>query len=403
MSTPPRLTIVGIGMTGIEGLTPEQRRAIDQAEVLAGGKRHLDMITANGCERLQWSAPFEDSLKELLAFKGRAVTVLATGDPMWFGIGATLSRRVGDGEMKVLPAPSAFSLAAAQMAWPINDIECLSVHGRPIEALIPFLTPNAKLLILTANSNGPKDIAALLEENGFGESEITVLGNLGAEDELRIETTAAEGVKVRVLDLNTVAVTCVSGPGAKVLPRTGGLPDDAFVHDGQLTKQEVRAVTLSALQPLPGELLWDVGSGCGSVAIEWMRGARGTLSFAIEKNTQRRDMIQNNALGLGTPSLEIIAGAAPNAFEGLVAPDAIFIGGGLTAKDVLPSCWNALKPGGRIVANAVTLESEAVLIEAQRTYGGELIKISVDRTSEIGAFNRWKPLAPVTQWRALKP
>jgi precorrin-6B C5,15-methyltransferase / cobalt-precorrin-6B C5,C15-methyltransferase len=403
MSTKTWLTIVGIGMNGLDGLTPEQHQAIDGADILAGGKRHLDMIPKNGKERFQWGAPFIESLEKVLTYKGRKVTVLATGDPMWFGIGATLSHRVGKDEMRVLPAPSAFSLAAARMAWPIADIECLSAHGRPIEALIPFFTPGAKLLILTANGDAPKDIATLLADRGFGQSRFTVLGNLGADDEIKIDSTAAEWGNQNAPDLNTVAVICMAGPNAKILPRTAGLPDDAFIHDGQLTKREVRAVTLSALQPLPGQLLWDVGAGCGSVSIEWMRSARNARAISIEKNSKRRDMIENNALGLGTPSLEIIAGTAPDAIADLEPPDAVFIGGGLTTENVLASCWQALKSGGRIVANAVTLESEAILIDAQHNYGGELIKISIDRTSEVGSFNRWKPLAPVTQWQAIKP
>ncbi len=307
MSTTPWLTIVGIGMNGIDGLTPEQRHAVDDADILAGGKRHLEMIPDTGCDRLQWGAPFAESLDKILTFKGRKVTVLATGDPMWFGVGATLSHRVGENEVKVLPAPSAFSLAAARMAWPIADIDCLSTHGRPTEALISFLTPEAKLLILTANGDAPKEIANLLVAQGFAESQFTVLGNLGSEGEIRIESAAAEWGSKIAPDLNTVAVICRAGQNAKIFSRTGGLPDNAFVHDGQLTKREVRAVTLSALQPLPGQLLWDVGAGCGSVAIEWMRNAKNARAFAIEKDSNRRDMIQNNAHGLGAPNLEIIA------------------------------------------------------------------------------------------------
>ena len=238
MSTTPWVTIVGIGMNGVEGLTPEQRQAIDDADILAGGKRHLEMIPDNGSERLQWRAPFIESLEKVLAYKGRKVTVLATGDPMWFGIGATLSHRVAEDEMRVLPAPSAFSLAAARMAWPLADIECLSAHGRPIEALIPFITPDVKLLILTANGDAPKDIAKLLTVRGFGESRFTVLGNLGATDEQKIDSTAAEWGNKNAPDLNTVAVICVAGPNAKIFPRIGGLPDDAFIHDGQMTKRK---------------------------------------------------------------------------------------------------------------------------------------------------------------------
>jgi precorrin-6Y C5,15-methyltransferase (decarboxylating) len=402
-SNPPWLSIVGIGLNGIDGLTPEQRRAIDQADVIAGGKRHLDMIGKDARKRLQWGAPFMDSLERVLDYKDRHVTVLATGDPMWFGVGATLRKMISAEEMRVLPAPSAFSLAAARMAWSIPDTECLSAHGRPVEFLIPFLTSNAQLLVLTANSDGPKEISALLIANGFGDSKLTVLGNLGAEDEIKIECTAANWNAKNIPSLNTVAIDCVAGLDAKIYPRIGGLLDDAFIHDGQLTKQEIRAVTLSALQPLPGQLLWDVGAGCGSISIEWMRSARNAQAYAIEKNLKRRAMIEKNGRSLGTPNIEIISGFIPDALHDLDTPDAIFIGGGLTINKTLPSCWDKLKSGGRIVANAVTLESEAILLKAQKDFGGELIKISIDRTSKIGNFNRWSPLAPVTQWRALKP
>ena len=398
------LTIVGIGEDGLAGLGSNARDAIDQADVLFGGERHLELVSKEGNV---WKSPLEDSLAELDEYKGQKVTVIATGDPMWFGIGATLGRRYGADEIKVIPSPSVFSYVAARMAWPLSAVDCLTVHGRDVERVRAFLSPGARLIVLTNDGETPGQITALLSQAGFGKSPVSALAHIGGDQESRFEGLASDWSHGRVPDLNTVAIECVADEDAVVYPRSPGLPDDAFQHDGQLTKREVRSVTLSALAPMPGQMLWDIGAGCGSIAIEWLRGARNTKAFAIEKNMDRLGMINTNALALGVPELKVVFGEALNEIIGLPAPDAVFIGGGLTSDGLLAYCWQNLKPGGRLVANAVTFEGERRLIEAAELYANdqtkyELVKIDISRAHEMGRFTGWQPLKPVTQLRLLK-
>tara|TARA_B100000315_G_scaffold220156_1_gene222587 strand:+ start:8697 stop:9893 length:1197 start_codon:yes stop_codon:yes gene_type:complete len=393
------LTIVGIGEDGLAGLGSNAQDAIDQAEILFGGERHLELIGKSGNV---WKSPLEDSFADLDGYKGQKVTVIATGDPMWFGIGATLGRRYGADEIKVIPSPSAFSHVAARMAWPLTEVECLTVHGRDLERVRAFLSPGARMIVLANDGETAGKIAGLLNQAGFGKSPVSALAHVGSEDESRFDDLASDWSHGRVPDLNTVAIECVADEGAVVYPRAPGLPDDAFEHDGQLTKREVRAVTLSALAPMPGQMLWDVGAGCGSIAIEWLRSSRHTKAFAIEKNMDRLGMINANALALGVPELKVVFGEALNEIIGLPAPDAVFIGGGLTSGGLLEYCWQNLKPGGRLVANAVTFEGERRLIETCEELGGELVKIDISRAQEMGRFTAWQPFKPVTQLRLLK-
>ncbi|MDP7101563.1 MAG: precorrin-6y C5,15-methyltransferase (decarboxylating) subunit CbiE, partial [Rhodospirillales bacterium] len=303
------LTIVGIGEDGLAGLGSNARDAIDQADVLFGGERHLELVSKEGNV---WKSPLEDSLAELDEYKGQKVTVIATGDPMWFGIGATLCSRYGADEIKVIPSPSVFSYVAARMAWPLSAVDCLTVHGRDVERVRAFLSPGARLIVLTNDGETPGQITALLSQAGFGKSPVSALAHIGGDQESRFEGLASDWSHGRVPDLNTVAIECVADEDAVVYPRSPGLPDDAFQHDGQLTKREVRSVTLSALAPMPGQMLWDIGAGCGSIAIEWLRGARNTKAFAIEKNMDRLGMINTNALALGVPELKVVFGEALN-------------------------------------------------------------------------------------------
>jgi precorrin-6Y C5,15-methyltransferase (decarboxylating) len=304
--------------------------------------------------------------------------------------------------MTILPAPGAFSLAAARLGWPLQDIECLSLHGRPLAALNLSIRPGARLLILSENGDTPAAVAGALRDRGFGPSTIAVLENMGAADEARRDGVAEGWNETGIADLNTLAVTCNPGDGAVIVSRAAGLPDDAFAHDGQLTKRVVRAATLAALAPQPGERLWDVGAGCGSVAIEWMR--LGGHAIAIERNTARRDLIARNAAMLGAPNLEIVAGAAPGALAGLATPDAIFIGGGLAAPGLAEECWARLASRGRLVANAVTLEGEAALQALHARWGGRLIRIAVAEAASIGETLRsWRPARTVTQLAVAKP
>ena len=394
------LSIVGVGADGLPGLTPAARALIDSAEVLVGGTRHLGMVNGSA-ERLTWETPLSRTVEAIAARRGRRVVVLASGDPMWFGIGVTLARRFPRGEIAILPHLGAFSLAASRLGWPLADVEAITLHGRPLDLLALHLSPGARLLILSENGDTPARVAAFLRDRGWGRSTITVLENLGATDERGIDGIAAQWNAGPCADLNTIAVACVADPGTRALSRAPGLPDDAFVHDGQLTKREMRAATLAALVPLPGQVLWDIGAGCGSIGIEWMRAARGSRAIAIEREPSRQALIAQNAAALGVPRLRVVAGTAPDALRDLESPDAIFIGGGLS-ETVVEFCWDGLKPAGRLAANAVTLEGEAILLDAYARRGGELSRIAIGRAGAIGGRTAFRPLMPVTQWSVTK-
>ncbi len=398
----PWLHVVGIGAEGLAGLAPAARAVVENAEVLIGGKRHLAMVPDGGAERLAWASPLEDTFKEIAARRGRRVAVLATGDPMFYGIGATLARHFDGADMAVLPHPGAFSLACARLNWPFADVETLSLHGRAPETLKLFMAPGARLLILAQNGDTPAQVAALLTEAGYGPSTITVLENMASASEARRDGLAETWNAPRVSDLNTIAVECRAAPGAKLTSRVPGLPDDAFEHAGQITKREVRAVTLAALAPLAGETLWDIGAGAGTVAIEWLRAAARTRAHAIEQNPERSAMMARNAMALGVPHLDIITAAAPDGLKGLGHPNAVFIGGGLGEPGVVDQAWDALAPGGRLVANAVTIEGEAAQTQGMAAHGGELRRIAISRAEPLGSRQGWRPLRPVSQWVAVK-
>jgi precorrin-6Y C5,15-methyltransferase (decarboxylating) len=403
----PWLSIVGIGEDGLDGVAPPGRLLIDQAETLVGGARHLAMAPeTHPAERLQWSSPLDKIIAEILARRGRRVCVLATGNPLWYGIATTLAGVVDAAEMTIVPAPSAFSLACARLAWPLDETACFTLHGRPLDLLRLHLSPGARLVMLTTDGDSPGQIARLLSDAGYGKSTITLLDHMGGADERRTTGTAEDWdapatSELNIAALNTIAVVCRAGADAVIRSRAPGLPDDAYENDGQLTKRETRSVTLAALMPLPGQRLWDVGAGCGSIAIEWLRAARGGKAIAIERNPARCAMIARNAAALGTPGLDIVNQAAPDALAGLAAPDAVFIGGG-ASQGLIKTCWDSLPTGGRIVANAVTIEGEAALSEARTAYGGDLSRIAITRAEPLGSLSGWRSLAPVTQWAAVK-
>jgi precorrin-6Y C5,15-methyltransferase (decarboxylating) len=398
------LTVIGIGEDGWAGLGETARAAISGAGIVFGGQRHLAMLPHDlMVERRPWLSPFADGLRELLALRGQPVCVLASGDPMLFGVGASLARDVLATEMRVLPAPSSFTLAAARLGWALQEVTQLSIHGRPIELLHPHFHHGMRLLILSHNGGSPMAIAALLRQRGFGPSQISVLQHLGGEKENRIDGKAADWSIAEVAALNVVAVTCCAGKGAQQLSKLAGLPDSVYRHDGQLTKRDVRAVTLARLAPCPGELLWDVGAGCGSIGIEWMRAHPTCRAIAIEENAGRQAFIRENSRQLGVPGLELVEGAAPDALAGLESPDAIFIGGGVTEAGVLETCWAALKPGGRLVANAVTVQSEALLVSWREKLGGDLTRVAISHAAALGSFDAWRAALPVTILIVTKP
>ena len=396
------LAVVGIGEDGLAGLSPAARALVDGARIMVGGERHLAMLPCDGRERLVWTRPLDALIDDIVRRRGTPVCVLATGDPMHFGIGVALARRVPAAEMTIIPAPSAFSLACARLGWPLAEVATLTLHGRPPSLLNFYLQPGARLLVLSENAATPAAVAALLSAHGYGGSRLTVLEHMGGSKE-RIRSLAADHWQANdVADLNTLAIECIADPGARLLPRVPGLPDSAFYHDGQLTKREIRAVTLASLAPIPGQLLWDVGAGCGSVGIEWMRSDPSCRAVALERDEARRRLIADNAAALGVPKLEIVAGTAPEALHALAAPEAIFVGGGASHGGMIETCWAALKPGGRLVANAVTVEGEASLAAWRARFGGELTRIAVARAEPVGPYSGWRPMMPVTQLAMIK-
>ncbi|MBB5082666.1 precorrin-6y C5,15-methyltransferase (decarboxylating) subunit CbiE [Nonomuraea endophytica] len=398
------ITVVGIGADGWAGLAPGSRTAVQQAEVIMGSARQLGTLPPSEAERVTWPSPLLPALEDLVeAHRDRAVCVLASGDPMFFGIGSTLVRLLGAGRLTVLPHVSSLSLACARLGWPVEDVEVISLVGRPVAALNAAFSPGRRLAVLGSGRTSPADVAALLTARGYGRSTLTVLSDLGSETETSLNGTAATWAGEPGSALNVIAVTCRPDPGLEPLARVPGLPDTAFEHDGQLTKREIRAVTLSRLAPLPGEHLWDVGAGAGSIAIEWMRSHPTCTASAVESHPARAAAIRRNADTLGVPGLEIVESRAPEGLSGLPEPDAVFVGGGLTVPGVLETCWSALRPGGRLVANAVTLESEALAVRWQAEHGGDLVRLSVQRAGPVGGFTAWRPMMPVTVWSVVKP
>ncbi|SLN58983.1 Precorrin-6Y C(5,15)-methyltransferase [decarboxylating] [Roseovarius litorisediminis] len=396
----PWLHIVGIGEDGMEGLLPATRAVVKAAEVIIGGDRHHQLSDSVSAERVAWPSPFDALTDMLKTMRGRRVVVLATGDPLWFSVGARIGRVIDPSEITYHPQLSAFQLASARMGWSMADVETLTVHGRPVEQMIAFIQPDVRLLILTTGAETPGQIARFLTARGFGGSKMTVLAAMGGKDEARFDGLAKSWDHV-VPAFNTLAVECVAAPDAALLPRVPGLADELFQSDGTMTKQEVRAVTLAKLMPMRGALLWDIGAGCGSVAVEWMRSARYARAVGIEPRADRRAMAAANALALGTPKLELIEGRVPQALQGLEPPDAVFIGGGLS-RDTFKAAWTALRPLGRLVCNAVTLESEALLLDLHKEHGGQLVKLQVNRAEPVGPLTGWRPLMPVTQWSLIK-
>jgi len=396
------LTIIGLGEDGLEGLTPAARKLVERAETLVGGERHLAKVPNGTAERLRWASPLKLTIDEILRRRERRVVVLATGDPLWFGIGVTLLRAVPAEEIWIVPGVSAFALACARLGWPLADVECLTLHGRSFAFLNGVVAPGAKLLLLSHDGATPLAVAKALTALGYGPSRLTVLEHMGSADERHLTGIAESWTAGETLALNTIAVECIPGHDAVVRARVPGLPDDAFRHDGQLTKREVRAATIAALAPTPGQLMWDVGAGCGSVAIEWLRSHRTLAAVAVERDVGRCAMINENAAALGVPHLELVEGQAPAALTELAPPDAVFIGGGLTTAGSVERCWQALKPRGRLVANAVTVEGETRLFALRAEIGGELTRIAISRAEPIGPYTGWRPHMPVTQLAATK-
>ncbi|MBM3623833.1 MAG: precorrin-6y C5,15-methyltransferase (decarboxylating) subunit CbiE, partial [Alphaproteobacteria bacterium] len=336
----PWLSLIGLGEDGADALSPAARALVAQASLIVGGARHLAMIDAPA-ERLQWPSPLTDALPRILAQRGRPTVVLASGDPFFYGVGDLIARHVAHDEIFCIPAPSAFSLAAARLNWSQQGCALLSLHGRAFERVTPHLQPRARIIALSWDETTPARLARHLAGRGMGASRLYVLERLGGPRE-RIRDTRANAFALDgIAPLNTVAVEVQADDDAPVIPLAPGLPDEWFEHDGQLTKRDIRAVTLSALAPRKGELLWDVGAGAGSIAIEWMLSDPSNRAIGIERDEARAARIARNALALGVPDLSVVNGEAPQALVELETPQAIFIGGGADAA-TLKAAWRAL-------------------------------------------------------------
>jgi precorrin-6Y C5,15-methyltransferase (decarboxylating) len=400
------LSIVGIGEDGVAGLSSVAQRLVSSAELVVGGERHLEL--AAGLIRgrgLAWPRPIADAIPEIAGHRGRPVVVLASGDPFCYGIGDLMARRFAADEMLSLPQPSAFSLAASRLGWSLQKTSLVSVHGRALEGIVRYLQPGARVLTLTWDGATPAKLAKLLMDRGLGETEMIVLEAMGGERERVRRTTATAFDLSDIADLNTIALEIVASSSAMIVSLASGLDDTLFENDGQITKREVRAVTVSALAPRQGELLWDIGLGSGSIAIEWLLRHPSLKAIGFENDATRAGHAARNAASLGTPDLQIVQGRAPDTFAGQPLPDVVFIGGGLSKPGLFEAAWAALKPGGRLVANGVSLATEAKLIEYFGRHGGELVRLDVSHAGRAGSTDTfvWRAAAPIVQWRVRKP
>jgi len=398
MSENPWLTIVGLGEDGPEGLSPASRKALEEAEVVMGAERHLSLLPDSPTEVITWSVPFVDGIPLLLEHRGRNTVVLASGDPFWHGAGTSLTKHLDRDEWQTLPAPSTMSLAAAALGWPLESTTTLGLHAAPFARLRPHLANGTRAIVTLRDGEAVPTLAAWVSEVGFGASTLHVLEALGGPRQ-RIRETRADAFDLENIQHPVcVAIDAFGGPA---LTSVGGKDDAFFDNDGQITKRPVRALTLSALAPLTGEHLWDIGGGSGSIAIEWLLAHSSTQATSVEIDPTRADRIAKNAANLGADRLSVVTGAAPDALEGLPAPDAVFIGGGIS-EEMLQTVWAALPMGARLVANAVTLEAEVLLANWQADKGGDLLRIELAQSKPLGRKRGWKSSYPVVQWSVQK-
>ncbi|HET7736772.1 MAG TPA: precorrin-6y C5,15-methyltransferase (decarboxylating) subunit CbiE [Nocardioidaceae bacterium] len=403
-----KVTVVGIGADGWDSIPAAQQRLVREAEVVLGGQRHLEMLPSIPAMLEPWPSPLVEGLPHVLdKFSGKRIVVIASGDPLVSGIATTLINLIGAENVDVQPGISSVSLARARMGWSAESADVVTVVGRDHDVVRRFFSPGRRLIVLSSDGTSPAEVAARLVDAGFGPSRVVMLSNLGSTQERRVERMATQWEIARGPELNVVCIECrpdghrkTFHPAFTTVP---GLPDDAFENDGQITKRDLRIAALARLAPCPGELLWDLGAGAGSIAIEWLRSDPRCTAIAVERDDSRIDMIKHNASKLGVPGLEIVHGQVPESLSGLPTPDAIFVGGGATAPGALELCWEALAPGGRLVVHAVTLETEVVLVDHHHRFGGELTRISVETAGPLGGFTGWAPARPVVQWSVAKP
>jgi precorrin-6Y C5,15-methyltransferase (decarboxylating) len=398
----PWLSIVGIGEDGLDGMSAAARELLAGAELVVGGQRHLALVASLGKPTIAWETPFAASMPTLLKHRGKRVVALCSGDPFWYGAGSVIAEAVPAAETVVVPASSTFAWAAARLRWRLEETVTLGLHAQPIELLRPHLRAGARLLVLVRDSAAAAQTAGYLTGLGFGESRLTILEALGGPRERISVATAAGFALDDVKSPVALAIEAVAGPDAAIIPRVVGLPDELFRHDGQLTKREIRAVSLSTLAPRGGELLWDVGAGSGAIGIEWLLAHPTNRAIAIEAREDRLGIVRTNAHSLGVPHLDLRLGTAPHALKGLPTPDAVFVGGGASCEGLLEAVWQALPPAGRLVVNSVTLETEAKLINRHARHGGALLRLSVERAGPVGGLTGWRAAMPVVQWSVTK-
>jgi precorrin-6Y C5,15-methyltransferase (decarboxylating) len=398
----PWPAIVGIGEDGLAGLGPEAGAAVAEADLFIGGERHLAMLGDDRRPRRSWDTPLRRTVARIRRMTATKVCILASGDPMSYGIGVTLTRELGIGNCRVIPHQSAFSLACARLGWPLAEVDMLTVHGRPLTLINRHLRPNARLLVLSADGDTPRQLARALRDGGYSDSRMTVFEHMGGAREKRHDGIARTWRR-RTADLNTIALSCRADREAPRLMRPAGLAGDFYQHDGQITKPEVRAATMAALAPAPGELLWDIGAGAGSISIEFLRTEPTARAIAVERDADRADNIRSNGAYLGVRDLSVVVGQAPAALKGLERPDVIFVGGGSGNSKLLDACWRALSPGGRLIVNAVSAEGEAALFAFMNRNGGEMTRLAISRLQPMGDLHSWRAMQPVTQYRGRKP
>ena len=399
----PWLTIIGLGEDGLDGLSSASRDAISAADVVAGSSRHLQLLSGVGATTFEWPVPFADGVEQVLAMRGQSVVVLASGDPFWFGAGAVFAARLPAGEWRAIPGPSAFSWAAARLGWRLEETTCLGLHAAGYPRLRPHLAPGARLLVTLRDGAAVRRLADYLRVAGFGETSIWIMEALGGPRE-RVRLVAANEVHDLEVAAPVLAGLLVAGPGP-ALPVASGRADQLFEHDGQITKSPIRAMTLAALAPVAGELLWDIGAGSGSISIEWLLAHPAMRAIAIEANQERAERAQRNAQAFGVDRLDVRLdvrlGTAPGALLGLSLPDAVFIGGGVD-HSLLDWLWATIKPQTRVVANAVTLEAEALLAQWQQKAGGSLLRIDLAEALPLGSKRGWRSSLPIVQWRTVR-
>ena len=395
MSETPWLTVLGLGEDGIDGLSPASRQVLDQAEVIMGPPRHLSLLPDNGAERIEWPVPFSDGLPLLQNLRGQHTVVLASGDPFWFGAGSVIARNFNAGEWTALPGQSTFSLAAARLGWPLESTPTFGLHAAPLTRLRPHLSSGLHAIVLLRDGKAVIELATYLTETGFADSALHVMQALGGPRE-NVQTVNLTEALLGTFDHPVCVGLRIKGAG-RAFPRASGKPDDIFETDGQITKRPIRALTLSALAPQRGEHLWDIGGGTGSISIEWLMCDPTLTATTIEPCADRAERIRRNADALGQDRLNILHGTAPDVLNGLTPPDVVFIGGGL-GTELLAWLHQTLPTGTRLLANAVTLESEAVLTQWHEKLGGELLRINLAHSAPLGPRRGWKSAYPVVQW-----